>query len=558
MAQKLGPSIAARLYASGGAALVGVLGTALYFALSTPVFLSTANLLNIGRQTAIVALVSIGMTFVIITGGIDLSVGSVVGLSGTLAAVAIAQAHTGPFLGALIGLATGTSIGIINGAFIAILRVPAIVATLALLSIAQGDRSAGDERAADIRSDVFVFVLRPGRDLWSAGGLYYNGLLLCSWDPSIARDGGRKTHRGHWGERGGRQIGRVESPDLPALYLCRDRISLRLCRIGPDVPPWIWTTDSGGRARTQRDRGRCFGWDSHYWRTGNSHRKFSGRPADNYPRKWIRLTERGQFLSIDLCRSCSPRGGGNFEAYGALVNDLLKAENISKSYGGVRAVEEVSLQVAAGEVVAVVGDNGAGKSTFTKILAGAVRPDSGSLSFQRRAVAFHSPKDAQRLGIEMLQQDLALVGDFNAAENLFFGRELSMLGILRGKKMTDQTREVLQQLGVSLPDSKVPVRYLSGGQRQAVAIGRVLAWGSKVIILDEPTAALGVQETRQVLEMIKRMKADGRTIVLITHNMDHVLEVADRVIVMRRGKKVGDLAVGHLQIADIVHLIVAG
>jgi ABC-type sugar transport system ATPase subunit len=240
------------------------------------------------------------------------------------------------------------------------------------------------------------------------------------------------------------------------------------------------------------------------------------------------------------------------------VNDLLNAENISKSYGGVRAVEEVSLQVAAGEVVAVVGDNGAGKSTFTKILAGAVRPDSGSLSFERRAVAFHSPKDAQRLGIEMLQQDLALVGDFNAAENLFFGRELSMLGILRGKKMTDETREVLQQLGVSLPDSKVPVRYLSGGQRQAVAIGRVLAWGSKVIILDEPTAALGVQESRQVLEMIKRVKADGRTIVLITHNMDHVLEVADRVIVMRRGKKVGDLAVGNLQIADIVHLIVAG
>jgi ABC-type sugar transport system ATPase subunit len=240
------------------------------------------------------------------------------------------------------------------------------------------------------------------------------------------------------------------------------------------------------------------------------------------------------------------------------VNGLLNAENISKSYGGVRAVEDVSLHVASGEVVAVVGDNGAGKSTFTKILAGAVRPDSGFLSFERRAVAFHSPKDAQRLGIEMLQQDLALVGDFNAAENLFFGRELSILGILRGKKMTDETREVLQQLGVSLPDSKVPVRYLSGGQRQAVAIGRVLAWGSKVIILDEPTAALGVQESRQVLEMIKRMRADGRTIVLITHNMDHVLEVADRVIVMRRGKKVGDLAVGNIQIADIVHLIVAG
>ena len=120
------------------------------------------------------------------------------------------------------------------------------------------------------------------------------------------------------------------------------------------------------------------------------------------------------------------------------------------------------------------------------------------------------------------------------------------------------TRDVLTQLGVSLTDYNVPVRFLSGGQRQAVAIGRVLAWGSKLIILDEPTAALGVQETGQVLKMIKRMRDDGRTIVLITHNMDHVLEVADRVIVMRRGRKVGDLATSELAIADIVHLIVAG
>jgi len=237
---------------------------------------------------------------------------------------------------------------------------------------------------------------------------------------------------------------------------------------------------------------------------------------------------------------------------------LLSAKNISKSYGGVRAVQEVSLEVESGEVVAVVGDNGAGKSTLTKILAGAVRPDSGYLSFKNRAVAFHSPKDAQRVGIEMLQQDLALIADFNAAENLFFGRELSVLGFLRSNKMLNVTCDVLNQLGVSLPDHKVPVRFLSGGQRQAVAIGRVVAWGSKLIIFDEPTAALGVQESRQVLEMIKRMRANGRTIVLITHNMDHVMEVADRVIVMRRGKKVGDLATRDIKIADIVHLIVAG
>jgi ABC-type sugar transport system ATPase subunit len=237
---------------------------------------------------------------------------------------------------------------------------------------------------------------------------------------------------------------------------------------------------------------------------------------------------------------------------------LLTAQNLSKSYGGVRAVNDVSLNVASNEVLAIVGDNGAGKSTLTKILAGAIRPDSGSLFFEDRRVAFHSPKDARRLGVEMLQQDLALVADFDAAENLFFGRELSFAGFLRSRKMLSVTRDVLTQLGVSLSNYKVPVCFLSGGQRQAVAIGRVLAWGSKLIILDEPTAALGVQETGQVLKMIKRMRDDGRTILLITHNMDHVLEVADRVIVMRRGIKVGDVATSSLTIADIVQLIVAG
>ena len=237
---------------------------------------------------------------------------------------------------------------------------------------------------------------------------------------------------------------------------------------------------------------------------------------------------------------------------------LLLASEVSKSFGAVRAVQKVSLEIESGEVVAIVGDNGAGKSTLTKLLAGAISPDSGTLSFENRTVVFHSPKEAQRLGIEMLQQDLALVADFNAAENFFFGRELSVLGFLRSGKMRDTTRNALSQLGVSLPDIKLPVGFLSGGQRQAVAIGRVLAWGSKLVILDEPTAALGVQESRQVLEMIKRMRADGRGILLVTHNMDHVMEVADRVIVMRRGRKVGDVAIKDVQISDIVHLIVAG
>jgi simple sugar transport system ATP-binding protein len=240
------------------------------------------------------------------------------------------------------------------------------------------------------------------------------------------------------------------------------------------------------------------------------------------------------------------------------MEPLLFGDQLSKSYGGVKAIDEVSLQIARGEILAIVGDNGAGKSTLTKILAGALRPDRGMLRFEQHAVNFDGPKDAQRLGIEMVQQDLGLVLDFNAAENLFFGRELTRFGFLHRSKMHSVTSGILAQLGISLPDEKAPIRFLSGGQRQAVAIGRVLAWGKKLIIFDEPTAALGVRESEQVLEMIKRMRASGRSVIVVSHNMEHVLSVADRVIVMRRGKKVGDLPAIDLSVTDIVRLIVSG
>jgi ABC-type sugar transport system ATPase subunit len=240
------------------------------------------------------------------------------------------------------------------------------------------------------------------------------------------------------------------------------------------------------------------------------------------------------------------------------MDPLLFGDKLSKSYGGVKAIDEVSLHVAQGEVLAIVGDNGAGKSTLTKILAGALRPDGGILRFEQTTVNFAGPKDAQQLGIEMVQQDLGLVLDFNAAENLFFGRELTRFGFLDRSRMHSATSDILAQLGISLPDRKAPIRFLSGGQRQAVAIGRVLAWGKKLVIFDEPTAALGVRESEQVLDMIKRMRASGRSIIVVSHNMEHVLKVADRVMVMRRGRKVGDLPTVDLSVTDIVRLIVSG
>lgn len=237
---------------------------------------------------------------------------------------------------------------------------------------------------------------------------------------------------------------------------------------------------------------------------------------------------------------------------------LLLVKELSKNYGGVRALDDVSIAVAEGEVLAVVGDNGAGKSTFAKIIAGAVQPTEGQIFFGGQEVTFHGPEDARRVGIETVYQNLALVPDFNAAENLYFGREKTWLGVLRHAAMHRSTEEILSRLGIKLPDTRTPVRHLSGGQQQSIAIGRAVGWGQRLVILDEPTAALGVQESRRVLDLIKRMRSEGTAILVISHNMEHVLEVADRVMVLRRGVKVGDLAVKGLSVNEIVSRIVGG
>jgi ABC-type sugar transport system ATPase subunit len=236
---------------------------------------------------------------------------------------------------------------------------------------------------------------------------------------------------------------------------------------------------------------------------------------------------------------------------------LLVAEDITKYYGGVRALYKASAGFYSGEVVALVGDNAAGKSTFAKILAGALRPTSGKLTFEGREVAFAGPEAAREAGIEMVYQDLALVPDFNAAENLFFGREKRRLGVfLDHAGMRDETERVLARLGIKLASTTTPTRYLSGGQRQSVAIGRAVAWGRKMVILDEPTAALGVQESERVLELITRLRNQGTAVLVISHNMHHVLRVSDRVIVLRHGEKVADMRAEGLTTEEIVRNIV--
>jgi ABC-type sugar transport system ATPase subunit len=242
---------------------------------------------------------------------------------------------------------------------------------------------------------------------------------------------------------------------------------------------------------------------------------------------------------------------------------LIEMRGMVKHYGTIRAVENVDLDIAPAEVLAIVGDNGAGKSTLVKMLAGAVHPDAGEIRIAGEARRIREPNDARSLGIETIYQDLALLPNLDVTSNLFLGRELMAEGPLRflnvvaRRRMRAQARERLRELSINIPHvSGAPVGSLSGGQRQSVAIARAIVWASKLVIMDEPTAALGVAQSEAVLQLVRRVRERGTSVVIISHILPHVLELADRVAVMRHGLKVADLPARGVTQDHLIELIV--
>jgi D-xylose transport system ATP-binding protein len=238
---------------------------------------------------------------------------------------------------------------------------------------------------------------------------------------------------------------------------------------------------------------------------------------------------------------------------------LLRIEGLTKRYGAVTALEDVSFDVHAGEVVALLGDNGAGKSTLIKILAGAQPPSAGRLLLEGREVRLDDPADAKALGIETVYQDLSLCPDADVVANFFMGRELvrSFLGLawLREAEMRRVTEGALERIGTRVPSVRARVAQLSGGQRQAIELCRFVHWGGRIVLLDEPFAALGVTQTKRGLELVGRVKAEGVAVVVITHNVLHALQVADRIVVLRQGKVAGvrdRAATGHDEIIGLI------
>jgi D-xylose transport system ATP-binding protein len=239
---------------------------------------------------------------------------------------------------------------------------------------------------------------------------------------------------------------------------------------------------------------------------------------------------------------------------------VLELRRVSKAFGAVQALYEVDFHVAPGEVMALVGDNGAGKSTLIKCVAGIYPIDSGDVVFDGEVVHVHGPKDAARLGIEIVYQDLALADNLDVVQNMYLGRELAdPLRRLDETTMEAKAQETLRSLSVTTVSSvRQTVAGLSGGQRQSVAVAKAVMWNSRVVILDEPTAALGVAQTRQVLELVKRLGEQGLAVILISHNLHDVFEVADSITVLRLGQNVAEFKRTETTQQEVVEAITAG
>ena len=241
---------------------------------------------------------------------------------------------------------------------------------------------------------------------------------------------------------------------------------------------------------------------------------------------------------------------------------ILQVESVSKRFGGVHALENVSMDLFPGEVLALAGDNGAGKSTLIKVISGVHHADEGKIWYNGAEVTFENPQKAREQGIETIYQDLALADNLDVGANVFLGREpmkrVFGLPVLDRKKMRREAADAIRVLDIRINRFDLPLRSMSGGQRQAVAIGRAIHWKAKVLIMDEPTAALGVPEQRKVIALIKSLKQSGVGVIFISHNLIDIFAVSDRIVVLRRGKKVGEAAAQSTNSDEIVRWMVGG
>ena len=487
---------------------------------------------------------AVAVVFVLSAGEIDLSLGSVVALS-ALVTADVMQSHSA-VLAVAAGLGVGLGIGVVNGLIVTLLRLPSFLVTLASLGIVAGlARRITNLESVAVENQRFINIFGSG-DVGPIPSLAFWALGAVALGQFVFRHRRFGAHVVATGDN-------VGAARVAGIRVDRVKFAVLVLSAGSAaVAGILYTGRLQGASYTLGEQDlltviaavviggtRLFGGEGSV--IGALVGSLIMGMLTNGMILWgLSSSEQmiAQGILLLLAISLTLRGP---KERVAVTTPLIRIERVRKEFGAVVALEEVTLDVDAGDIVALVGDNGAGKSTVVKCIAGVYPPTSGQIVLEGRPVHFSSPLDARSQGIEAVFQDLALANLQPVYMNMFLGREL-VTGPLRRldrEAMAAETQALLDELDVRIDSPQQMIRDLSGGQRQGVAIARAVRWAQRLVLLDEPTAALGVAETRRVEELIRRMRDRGRAIVIVSHSLDQVFRLADRICVLRRGKQVG-------------------
>jgi ribose/xylose/arabinose/galactoside ABC-type transport system permease subunit/ABC-type multidrug transport system ATPase subunit len=559
-----------------------------------PRFATVSNAATILLATVSIAIAGFGSAMLLIAGSVDLSIGGIMALASVLTAIVVRDTQNVP-LGVAVGILVGLGLGYTNGRLVKALKINPLIVTLAMAAIYRGFAFvATDARSVYGFPDDFTNLGRAsigpiqlpvliGLAVFFIGSII---LLKTRVGLRIYAVGGNETSARLAGVKTDRLMIALFAVNGALIGLVAVLTSARLGSaqpvVGANFELDVLTAVILGGVAFTGGSGHPLGVLVGVITIGvlNAGIIFAGVPDfwQQIVRGFVLLLALGfdQLAEQRRERQRSPatkeeaatgtarsleRPAARAAREGATLGPpMIVCNDLKKSYGAVNAVRGVSFEVHAGEVVCLVGDNGAGKSTVIKMLSGAVEADSGTISVNGREVPIKNPGDARRYGIETAYQDLALCPNLGAAYNLVLGAEpvkmnlgpLSWRDDVKGRLIA---KDRMGQLGIVLDDDERPVRLLSGGQRQSVAIARIADDDVKVVILDEPTAALGVKQTRNVLDLVRQLAQRGAAIILISHDIDTIFEVADRVVVMRLGRVVHDGPVSAIAPIDLVHLM---
>ncbi len=558
--------------------IVLLLGIALFSVIVGRRFFHPFNLSLVLQQVTIIGTVGIAQTLIILTAGIDLSVGAITVLSSVVMGRLAVLAGVPIEIAFALGLLTGIACGAVNGALVTYLKLPPFIVTLGTWSIF-GALNLWYSQSQTIRQQEIEasapFLQWTGTAMQvGAARLTYGSILMVLiavlvWYMLNRTAFGRHIYAtGDAPELG--TAGRHQHPPHAAGRLHARRPHLLRRRLGADRPHRRHQRHLGRHRQPRFDhRGRHRRHqplrrprlDRRHAGGGPDRRRVPERPgAGRCRRPLAGVHHRRPDHRRGLDRPVAPEA---LLVSGEGLQPILMARGLVKRYGRVTALDHADFDLLPGEILGVIGDNGAGKSTLIKTLAGAVTPDHGEIRLDGRPVHFRSPLDARAAGIETVYQDLALSPALSVADNLFLGRERRrpdlvgrLFRTLDRAGMRSDARRHLNALGLlTIQSVGQAVETLSGGQRQGVAVVRATAFGSRVVIMDEPTAALGVKESRKVLELIVDVKRRGLPIVLISHNMPHVFEVADRIHIHRLGRRIAVIRPAEFSMSDAVAIM---